>query len=84
MRGPSVLRQNLWPDFIEGSIHIIAELFDQVISGDKKRIIINMPPRHKSELLRLLSLPAAECSAKVIQSSHTANWRSASGARSGR
>lgn len=41
----------LWPTFVEGTHHkIISELFDDVISGRKKRIIINMPPRHRLAL----------------------------------
>ncbi|GAG24015.1 unnamed protein product, partial [marine sediment metagenome] len=32
-----------WDDFIEGSHHrVMAEAFDRVISGDLKRLIINM------------------------------------------
>ena len=69
--------KTMWPDFIEGSHHrIIAELFDDVIAGRKKRIIVNMPPRHtKSEFASVL-LPSFFLgqypNKKVIQSSHTA------------
>ena len=40
-----------WPDFIEGEHHkIMARAFDKIASGELKRLIINMPPRHtKSE-----------------------------------
>lgn len=67
----------MWPDFVEGSHHrIIANLFDDVIEGRKKRIIINMPPRHtKSEFASVL-LPAyflgRNPNKKIIETSHTA------------
>lgn len=45
-----------WPDFIEGAHHRrIAKLFDAVAKGEKKRIIINLAPRHtKSEFASYL------------------------------
>lgn len=69
--------KTLWPDFIEGTHHrIIAELFDDVIAGRKKRIIINMPPRHTKSEFASVYLPAFFLgqypNRKVIQSSHTA------------
>ena len=41
----------MWPDFIEGEHHkIMSEKFNKVASGEIKRLIINMAPRHtKSE-----------------------------------
>ena len=37
----------VWPDFIEGKHHKeIAEKFNKLASGEIKRLIINMPPRH--------------------------------------
>ena len=41
----------IWPDFIEGNHHqTISDKFNRLQSGDLKRLIINMPPRHtKSE-----------------------------------
>ena len=64
-------------DFVEGSHHrIIAELFDEVVAGRKKRIIINMPPRHTKSEFASIYLPAFFLgnypNKKVIQSSHTA------------
>lgn len=49
----------VWPAFIEGRHHkIMADAFDRVASGDLKRLIVNMPPRHtKSEFASFL-LPA--------------------------
>ena len=41
----------VWPGFIEGYHHkIMGEVFDRVVRGECKRVIINMAPRHtKSE-----------------------------------
>jgi len=67
----------MWPTFISGRHHaIMAEAFERVASGDCKRLIINMPPRHtKSEFASYL-LPAWFLgkfpNKKVIQTSHTA------------
>ena len=46
--------KHMWPDFIEGYHHkIIAKKFNQLASGEIKRLIVNMPPRHtKSELFK--------------------------------
>jgi predicted phage terminase large subunit-like protein len=45
-----------WPDFISGAHHRrIAKLFEAVARGEKKRIIINLAPRHtKSEFASYL------------------------------
>lgn len=45
-----------WPDFISGAHHRrIAKLFEDVAAGKKKRIIINLAPRHtKSEFASFL------------------------------
>ena len=67
----------VWPAFIHGKHHtIMADAFERVISGDCKRLIINMPPRHtKSEFASYL-LPAwfmgKYPNKKIIQSTHTA------------
>ena len=49
----------IWPEFIEGEHHkIMADKFNKVASGEIKRLIINMAPRHtKSEFASNL-LPA--------------------------
>lgn len=40
--------QAMWPPFISGRHHkIMAEAFERVASGELKRLIINMPPRHR-------------------------------------
>ena len=47
---------SMWPDFISGRHHrIIAEKLERVASGELKRLIINMAPRHtKSEFASFL------------------------------
>ena len=66
----------VWPEFIAGNHHkIIAEKLQRVASGDLKRLIINMPPRHtKSEFASFL-FPAwmigKNPNMKIIQATHT-------------
>ena len=49
----------IWPDFVNGNHHKrMARLFESVANGERKRVIINLAPRHtKSELSSYL-LPA--------------------------
>jgi predicted phage terminase large subunit-like protein len=67
----------MWPSFISGRHHQkMASAFERVASGELKRLIINMPPRHtKSEFASYL-LPAwflgKYPEKKVIQTAHTA------------
>ena len=69
--------KRVWPTFIGGRHHKrMARAFERVASGELKRLIINMPPRHtKSEFASYL-LPAWFLGnyphKKVIQTSHTA------------
>ena len=69
--------QQMWPIFISGKHHsIMADAFERVASGDLKRLIINMPPRHtKSEFASYL-LPSWFLGKfpekKIIQTAHTA------------
>jgi len=69
--------ERVWPTFISGAHHKrMASAFERVASGECKRLIINMPPRHtKSEFASYL-LPAWFLGRfphkKVIQTSHTA------------
>jgi predicted phage terminase large subunit-like protein len=69
--------REVWPTFISGRHHAkMASAFERVASGELKRLIINMPPRHtKSEFASYL-LPAwflgKYPDKKVIQTSHTA------------
>ena len=66
----------VWPTFIAGRHHaIMAEAFEKVASGEIKRLIINMPPRHtKSEFASYL-LPAWFLGQfpekQIIQTAHT-------------
>ena len=68
--------KHMWPDFIQGSHHkIVAEKFNRLASGELKRLIVNMPPRHtKSEFASSL-LPAwmigRNPKLKIIQTTHT-------------
>lgn len=67
----------MWPDFIEGPHHRkIAKLFDDVVEGRKKRIIINMAPRHTKSEFASVFLPAYFLGRypkkKIIETSHTA------------
>ena len=68
--------KHMWPDFIEGEHHkIIADKFNKLASGEIKRLIVNMPPRHtKSEFASTL-LPAwmigKNPKLKIIQTTHT-------------
>jgi hypothetical protein len=67
----------IWPEFISGSHHrIISEKFNKLATGEIKRLIVNMPPRHtKSEFASTL-LPAWMIgrfpNLKIIQTTHTA------------
>ena len=66
----------MWPEFIAGNHHsIIAKKLEQIASGEIKRLIINMPPRHtKSEFASFL-FPAwmigRSPAMKIIQATHT-------------
>ena len=51
--------KHVWPDFIEGKHHQqIADKFDKLASGEIKRLIINMPPRHTKSEFGSYLLPA--------------------------
>jgi hypothetical protein len=66
----------VWPDFIEGAHHRhVAEKFNKISTGEIKRLIVNMPPRHtKSEFASFL-LPSwmvgRNPKLKIIQATHT-------------
>ena len=75
--------KHVWPEFIEGRHHKeiadkfndIANKFNKLASGEIKRLIVNMPPRHtKSEFASTL-LPAwmigKTPKLKIIQTTHT-------------
>ena len=68
--------QAMWPEFIVGEHHrTIADKLERIASGELKRLIINMPPRHtKSEFASYL-FPAwmigKNPAMKIIQATHT-------------
>lgn len=69
--------RHVWPDFIEGAHHrVVASALNRVASGECKRLMVFMPPRHtKSEFASHL-LPAWYLgkfpNRKIIQASNTA------------
>ena len=68
--------KSMWAEFIVGKHHrIIAEKLEKIATGELKRLIINMPPRHtKSEFASFL-FPAwmigRKPNMKIIQATHT-------------
>ena len=68
--------KQLWPEFIAGAHHkIIADKLEGIATGELKRLIVNMPPRHtKSEFASYL-FPAwmigRKPKMKIIQATHT-------------
>jgi predicted phage terminase large subunit-like protein len=68
--------KEMWPEFIAGAHHrIISEKLEKIASGELKRLIVNMPPRHtKSEFASYL-FPAwmigRKPNMKIIQATHT-------------
>ena len=66
----------VWPDFIEGSHHRhVAKKFNKLATGEIKRLIINMPPRHTKSVFASYLLPAwmvgRNPKLKIIQATHT-------------
>ena len=70
--------KHVYPDYIIGEHHRrLAQLFEDIATGKKKRIIVNIAPRHgKSELISYLA-PAwflgKHPAKKIIMASHTAD-----------
>lgn len=68
----------IWPNFIPGRHHeVMAKEFEAVARGEKRRLIINLPPRHtKSEFASFL-FPAwfigRMSDKKIMQATHTAD-----------
>lgn len=74
----------MWPGFIEGRHHkIMANAFDRVISGECKRLIINMGPRHTKSEFASKFLPSYFFGhfpqKKIIQATHTGDFAKAWG-----
>ena len=66
-----------WPEFVEGRHHTeIANAFNRILTGECKRLIINMPPRHTKSEFASYFLPAwmigNRPNLKIIQATHTA------------
>ena len=69
--------KKIWPEFVAGAHHkMISKKFEGIASGEIKRLIINMPPRHtKSEFASYLFpswIIGREPKTKIIQTTHTA------------
>ena len=69
--------KHMWPGFINGYHHeVISEKFNRLASGECKRLIINMPPRHTKSEFASTYLPAWMIGKfpqlKIIQATHTA------------
>jgi predicted phage terminase large subunit-like protein len=69
--------QQVWPSFIYGRHHArMAQEFEKVVSGENKRLIINLGPRHTKSEFGSYLLPAwylgKNPDKKIIQCSHTA------------
>lgn len=69
----------MWPGFIEGAHHRkMAEIFDRVLFGDLRRVIINLGPRHTKSEFASKFLPSMKLgldpTAKIIQATHTGDY----------
>ena len=69
--------KHMWPEFIEGEHHkIMSEKFNRVASGELKRLIINMAPRHTKSEFASNFLPVwmigNNLSLKIIQATNNA------------
>ena len=69
--------KHMWPEFIEGEHHkIMSEKFNRVASGELKRLIINMAPRHTKSEFASNFLPAwmigNNPNLKIIQATNNA------------
>jgi hypothetical protein len=68
--------KHMWPDFIEGEHHkIFAKQLERVATGESKRLIVNMPPRHTKSEFASVFFPAwmmgRNPKLKIIQATHT-------------
>ena len=69
--------KHIWPEFVEGYHHKkISDAFNRLRTGELRRLIINMPPRHTKSEFASYFLPAwmigNNPSLKIIQATHTA------------
>jgi hypothetical protein len=68
--------KKMWPGFIHGRHHaVVAKAFEQIASGEIKRLAISMPPRHTKSEFGSYMLPAWFLGKfpgkKVMQASNT-------------
>jgi hypothetical protein len=48
--------QHVYPGYMIGAHHQVANIFEAIAKGEKKRVIVNIAPRHgKSELISYLA-----------------------------
>lgn len=69
----------VWPEGLVSAHHkFISKIFDEVIHGEEKRVIINMPPRVSKSMYGSWLLPANYIghhpNRKVIQATHTGDF----------
>jgi predicted phage terminase large subunit-like protein len=65
----------MWPEFIYGKHHeIMSDAFERIASGDLRRVIINMPPRHTKSQFTSYLFPAwylgRNPQKKILEASH--------------
>ena len=59
---------SVWPEFISGAHHKrIAKLFEAVARGEKKRVIINLGPRHAMQVDESIPTPKGWTTMKDLQ-----------------
>jgi len=68
--------EHMWPEFICGRHHkIFADKLDKVASGEIKRLIVNMPPRHTKSEFASTFFPSfimgKKPKMKIMQTTHT-------------
>ena len=68
--------EHMWPEFICGRHHkIFADKLNKVASGEIKRLIVNMPPRHTKSEFASTFFPSfimgKKPKMKIIQTTHT-------------
>jgi predicted phage terminase large subunit-like protein len=68
--------EHMWPEFICGRHHkIFAEKLNKVASGEIKRLIVNMPPRHTKSEFASTFFPSfimgKKPKMKIMQTTHT-------------
>ena len=66
--------KTVWPGFVEGEHHIrIGEKFEKVLSGEIKRLIVNMPPSSYKIRICVLSLSCLAHGPQTTDQDHSNN-----------